>query len=288
LNVNRQEDALMMLGAKTAEVAIQVFIFFACWIGIWTAIAFPLLRKFQWRPFQATAPDQKIALLIPLYLTALLVIWGANSALHLSWSSIGVFGIRESLVSVAIGFGIAISGLLLILLLKRTIELISFDIPGPLSETSALVEVGLTGIGLLPLAILIGGIEELIFRGWLQTQFETGFAPWIAAALSSLIFAIAHLVWDGRAGVWQQPGLFLLGWVLVIARWVDGGSIALAWGLHAGWIWGLACIGEFLKPQPATDKPIWLTGRPAQPLTDLFDLSLMLVTTALIWQLFAP
>jgi membrane protease YdiL (CAAX protease family) len=278
----------MILGAEAAEVAKQVLIFWGCWIGIWTAIAFPLFQKFQWRPFQPTPPEQKLILLIPLYLTAPLIVWGANTAFHRSWSSIGVLVRRESLVSVAIGLGIAVSGLLLVLLLKRALGLISFDTSKPLNQVSSLGKTILTIVALLPLGIWIGGIEELVFRGWLQTQFAIAFSPWIAATLSSLIFAIAHLVWDGRAGLWQQPGLFLLGWVLVIARWVDGGNLALAWGLHAGWVWGLACIGEFLKPQPAPDQPVWLTGRTAQPLTDLFDLSLMLMTAGLIWWLFVP
>ena len=259
----------MIFGVEAAEVIKRVFVFLVCWIGMWAAIAFPLFRKFQWRPFQATPPEQKIILLIPLYLIAPLVVWGANSVFQLSWSSIGVIGTRESLFSVAIGFGIAASGLFLLLMLKRGIGLILFAPPEPFNKASSIGVVSLTVVGLLPLAIWIGGIEELVFRGWLQTQFAIAFSPWIAATFSSLIFAIAHLVWDGRAGLWQQPGLFLLGWVLVIARWADGGSLALAWGLHAGWVWGLACIGEFLKPQPASDNPVWLTGRPAQPLTDL-------------------
>lgn len=66
----------MIFGVEAAEVIKRVFVFLVCWIGMWAAIAFPLFRKFQWRPFQATPPEQKIILLIPLYLIAPLVVWG--------------------------------------------------------------------------------------------------------------------------------------------------------------------------------------------------------------------
>ena len=103
--------------------------------------------------------------------------------------------------------------------------------------------------------------------------------------IASVIFALAHLVWDGRDGLWQQPGLWLLGMVLVVARWTDGGSISIAWGLHAGWVTGLAYIGEFVRPSPVALKPTWLTGQAAQPLTDIWDCSLLILTAVAIWYL---
>jgi len=138
-------------------------------------------------------------------------------------------------------------------------------------------------LGFVPLALWLSGIEELVFRGWLQTQLDIAWSPFVAAMLGSGVFAIAHLIWDGQAGLKQQPGLFALGLVLVLARWVDDGNLALAWGLHAGWVWSLACLGEFIQPQPVAEKPVWLTGSTAQPLTDIFDLGLMAVTAGLIW-----
>ena len=258
--------------------------FFAVWIGAWLVLALPLLTKFQWRPFQATAPEQKLLLLMPLYLLAPGVIWGANQLLDQRWQAQGLNLEVASLHPFVIGWGIAVAGLSLLLWLKKSIGLVTWGgTPSPDDSATPLGSKLLAILGLLVLGIWIGGIEELVFRGWLQTQLASAFLPWLAATLGSLIFASAHLVWDGRAGWWQQPGLFLLGWVLVIARWATGGDLALAWGLHAGWVWALACLGEFVQPQPVATKPVWLTGRSAQPLTDVLDLSLMLLTAGFVW-----
>lgn len=277
----------MIYGVEVARVVGRIFVFFVSWLGIWIAIAWPLFKKYHWRPFHPTDASQKLILLLPLYMTAPLIIGSANWLMHQSWASLGLVWSTHTVRSLAIGCGIAVSGLCLILLCKRSMQLISFSIaPDLFGSARAGGQTALAVGGLLLLALWIGGIEELVFRGWLQTQLATTFTPFLAATVSSGLFAIAHLIWDGRSGLRQQPGLFLLGWVLVIARWVDGDQLALAWGLHAGWVWGLACVGEFIKPQPIDTKPKWLTGFAAQPLTDVFDFALMAITAALIWRIF--
>jgi membrane protease YdiL (CAAX protease family) len=268
------------------DVTTTVLIFFVGWIGVWLAIAFPLFKKYEWRPFRPTTPEKKLLLLLPLYGIAPLGIWIANQVLGQSWAAIGVVLAPASGRSLGLGFGMAAAGLFLLLLLKHQLRFVTVaDVPSLTASGPALRQSLATIAGLFLLALVIGGIEELVFRGWLQTQLELALAPWLAATLGSGIFAIAHLVWDGRAGLWQQPGLLLLGWVLVIARWADGGNLALAWGLHAGWVWGLACIGELMTTQPVDEKPVWLTGRSGQPLTDVLDMGLMVLTAGLIWQL---
>lgn len=258
--------------------------FFIIWAGLWCAIAFPLFRKYAWRPFRPIASDQKLTLLVPLYLLAPIIVWGAQRVTGQSWPSIGVEWTTGSGRSLLYGWGLAVMGLLAIVLVKRGCHLVTFRIPADLtSSLPAQLRTVFTMLGLVPLALWLGGIEELVFRGWLQTQLEIVWSPIVAAVLGSGIFAIAHLIWDGRAGLKQQPGLFILGLVLVLARWADGGNLALAWGLHAGWVWGLAGLGEFMQPEPVANKPVWLTGITAQPLTDVFDMGLMGVTAGLIW-----
>ncbi|MEO0985633.1 MAG: CPBP family intramembrane glutamic endopeptidase [Cyanobacteria bacterium J06639_14] len=261
-------------------------LFLAVWFSVWMAIAFPLVKKLQWRPFQIIAPEKKLILLMPLYLLAPLIVWGALVYLGQSWSEIGVIPAIRSVRSLAYGLGIAIGGIALLLGLKSIFQLFIPHQPENTSVTkpaeSKLVRQTLAILGFLALGLWIGGIEELVFRGWLQTQLELAFTPWLAASIGSILFAVAHLVWDGRPGLWQQPGLWLLGWVLVIARWADGGNLALAWGLHAGWVGSLAYISEFLKSQPVA-KNMWLLGRPGQPLTGGLDFLLMGVTAGLVW-----
>ena len=253
-------------------------------MSVWVAIAFPLFRRFQWRPFQVTSPVKKLLLLLPLYLLAPFVVWGAIALLEQSWIAIGVTLNIDSAIFLIAGLVIAVGGLSLLLLFKYVFRLFipNTQEDAELVDTSPLQKGG-TILGLLVLSLWIGSIEELVFRGWIQTQLEIAFTPWLAASIGSTLFAIAHLVWDGRPGLWQQPGLWILGWVLVIARWANGGNLALAWGLHAGWVWGLACIDMFLKSQPNKQKPIWLAGRPEQPLTSIFDFLLLGGTAGLIW-----
>ncbi|MEM6835654.1 MAG: CPBP family intramembrane glutamic endopeptidase [Cyanobacteria bacterium P01_C01_bin.120] len=260
--------------------------FFAGWLGMWSIIAIPLSLKLKWRPFRPTPAGQKLALLLPLYLLAPAAIGIANRQLGQTWANQGWTGTAANLIDIGWGWGIAIAGLSLVFTLKRWLGLVTVTAPAtPLAAGSRIKSWSqrlVATLGLAVLGLLIGGAEESVFRGWLQTQLEMSASPWLAAIAASLLFALAHLIWDGQAGLWQQPGLWLLGMVLVWARWMNGGAIALAWGLHAGWITGLAYIGEFVRPLPATDKPMWLTGRPQQPLTDLLDLILLLLTALLM------
>lgn len=260
-----------------------ILLFFLGWLGVWSIVAVPLSQQVGWRPFQPTSVEQKLRLLLPLYAIAPIAILIANQLLGQGWGDQGLRWTLATAIDLLIGWGIAIAGLGLLLLLKTRLGLVTWSAADPTAPNS-LNQQFLAGVGLIFLGLVIGGIEELIFRGWLQTQLESVWVPWAAAIAASLLFAVAHLVWDGRAGLWQQPGLWLLGLVLVVARWADGGSIALAWGLHAGWVSGLAYIGEFLQPLPVVDKPTWLTGRTAQPLTDVLDLSLLIITAVVVWQ----
>lgn len=275
---------MLVLDQSQTQALLSIPVVLGIWLFAWTAIAFPLFRKFQWRPFRTIPSEQKLILLLLLYCLAPLVIWGAIAFWRQSWWTIGVEVNGAAARSLVYGIGIAIGGLVSLTLLKRALRLWVLEdsqdtllIEGPLTQKI------LTVFGLLLLGLWIGGIEELVFRGWLQTQLEIASRPWVAAAIGSSLFALAHLVWDGRAGLWQQPGLLLLGCVLVVARWTDGGSLALAWGLHAGWVWGLACMGELLQLRPTVAKPTWLTGLRDQPLTSVLDFGLMGATAALVW-----
>lgn len=264
-----------------------VVAFLVTWVSVWGLTTFPLFRKFQWQPFLFISAERKLLLLLPLYLLAPMLIFGSNRILNQSWTQIGVIFAPETFCDLIYGVGIAIAGLSVFLLIKKGLQIHRIRTRETVSFASGkFLNQGLTILGLLGVGLWIGGIEELVFRGWIQTQLEQDLHPWIAAGAGSLIFAVAHLVWEGRPGLWQQPGLWLLGMVLVIARWVAMGNLGLAWGLHAGWIWGLACISEYLESQPVEQKPRWLTGRPDQPLTGLLDILLLGGTAGLIGGLY--
>ena len=266
------------------RILTNLVVFFVGWLGTWSLLAIPLSQKFGWRPFQPTPPEQKLLLLLPLYALAPVAIAATNRILHQTWADQGLAGGWHRVWAFGLGWGVAIAGLSLVLWVKRLGGLITLpaadDNP---RQIGRLGERWLPTVGLVALGLVIGGSEELIFRGWLQTQLALALSPGGAAIIGSALFAGAHLIWDGRDGLWQQPGLWLLGVVLVVACWADGGAIAIAWGLHAGWVTGLAYIGEFVRPSPVAEKPTWLTGRLAQPLTDIWDCSLLILTAGLVW-----
>ena len=118
----------------------------------------------------------------------------------------------------------------------------------------------------LLLATAIALVEEVIFRGIFQGQLETELSPWLAAIVISALFAVLHLLWERRLTLPQLPGLWLLGMVLVLARWFDGGNLALAWGLHGGWVFGLASVDATgLLTYPDLGGNVWV-GKQNQPL----------------------
>ncbi|MFO0053171.1 MAG: lysostaphin resistance A-like protein, partial [Dolichospermum sp.] len=118
-------------------------------------------------------------------------------------------------------------------------------------------------------AWFVGGIEELVFRGFLLTKLEQNYSIWLAAIISSLVFAILHLVWEQKETIPQLPGLWLMGMILVLARLTDGNNLGIAWGLHAGWVWAIATI-DTVGLITYTDKiSAWVTGKNKKPLAGL-------------------
>ncbi|HAJ62065.1 MAG TPA: CPBP family intramembrane metalloprotease domain-containing protein, partial [Cyanobacteria bacterium UBA8543] len=104
----------------------------------------------------------------------------------------------------------------------------------------------------------------------------------VAAAISSVIFALLHLIWDRQDTLPQLPGLWLMGMVLVLARWVDDGSLGLAWGLHAGWICGLTCLDSAELISYTGKGPVWMIGFREQPLAGVAGLLCLLGVGAVL------
>jgi membrane protease YdiL (CAAX protease family) len=106
--------------------------------------------------------------------------------------------------------------------------------------------------GLLQLLgfMLVGLVEEFIFRGYLQFTLTRGMfglgklisqekarsiAFWIAAVLTSALFYYAHTGNSGETRV-GLVNVFLAGIVLVVALWRTG-SLWWAIGFHMAWDW---------------------------------------------------
>lgn len=230
------------------------------------------------------APGDKLPLLIPLYLLAPgIVELVRRQGFGPSWSTYGLGGDATLFWGMGLGFALGLGGVVVLVGTQvlggwRTWRTDGPDSPPP-PPLSLLI------LGLLPLTLFIGWIEELIFRGVLIHGLLAAM-PWVAMVLvASSFFALSHLVWDGPSGIGQLPGLALMGAVLILARWVDGGSLGLPWGLHSGWIFAIALVDSLGLVTSTNAGPPWLAGKPDQPLTGVAALALLGLTALGLWGL---
>lgn len=258
------------------------------------------------------APQHKLPLLLPLYLLAPVAVEVHRRLTASTWSAYGIAWDWPFASAAAAGFGVAAGGVILLVVLQVGLGWRRWQRPGSsvvsgeasLSQASAASasiddrprsrpSPGIVLLAVLPLALFVGWIEELVFRGVLVNGLGQALPVGLLAmrdAIPSgiavcLIFALSHLLWDGPAGIPQLPGLAVMGAVLLLARWAGGGSLGLAWGLHAGWVFAIAAIDALALLKPGKDGPVWLVGLPDQPLTGLLPLGLLVLTGVGVWAL---
>lgn len=251
---------------------VKVIVFFLIWGLVWLPVAIPLANVVQWHPNQlTTTPKQKIAMLASLYLVAPIVVWLATRIEGVSFEDYGLNFQPTILISLALGLGLSVASLAIAFGFESLCGWIEWR-----WENSQLLLSSIFPV--LLLALSIASIEELIFRGFLLNELQSDFDYAIAAIISSLIFALSHLLWEQKETLPQLPGLFLMGMVLVEARFLDAGSLGLAWGLHAGWIWGLTCLDSAQMINWYDRSPIWIVGIDRKPLAGAIGILCLLGT----------
>ena len=138
----------------------------------------------------------------------------------------------------------------------------------------------LVGIGS---GIAVALLEETFMRGAMHTAIESESGPWCAAFLTAPLFAILHFFakvripadevhWDSGFRLLAlsfaplgQPSLVLdsfLSWVVVglilsLTR-IWTGNIAVAIGLHAGWVVVLRVLQQTTLRSHSTDYAAWV------------------------------
>lgn len=115
-----------------------------------------------------------------------------------------------------------------------------------------------TVLGFLPIAILVGVLEELVFRGFIL-QHLMPYSKVLAVIASSALYALVHLkaATLNLASWFELGGLFLLGGVLALSYLLTQ-QLYLAVGLHAVLAYGARVnklLIEFTNPSIA-----WLVG----------------------------
>ncbi len=255
---------------------LQVMTFFIAWAGLWLPLAIVCAIALDWRPPKPIAAEQKLPLLASLYLIAPLVLWGASWVTGSSFLDYGFAWSPWILCSAGVGFGLGVFSLVVLFGIQTALGWVNWQ---P-AEGRRLVSV------LLPtllLALWIGGTEELVFRGFLLTQLQQDYAVGVAAAISSLIFALLHLIWEQQETIPQLPGLWLMGMVLVLARYNDAGSLGLAWGLHTGWVWAIASLDTAQLITYTGISSEWVTGKNGKPLAGAAGIFCLLATGGILW-----
>jgi membrane protease YdiL (CAAX protease family) len=264
---------LVALMASTALLKIATF--FIAWVALWLPLAIPIATLLKWHPLKPLAAEQKLPLLAALYLIAPLILWGVSWVEGVPFSNYGLDGKLAVLISLGQGLGLAVLSLIIVFIGQWLLGWLEW-------HSENLQRLGKVLLPVLLLGLWIGVTEELVFRGFLVNELQQDYSVWVAAAISSVIFALLHLIWEQQNTLPQLPGLWLMGMVLVLARWVDGGSLGLAWGLHAGWIWGLTCLDTAELISYTGKGPTWMTGLGENPLAGVAGFLCLLGVGALL------
>ena len=274
---DRAANALLSFLAE-APAKIQVMAFFFAWAGCWLPVAIVCANALDWRPPKPLAVEQKLPLLASLYLVAPLVLWGATWVAGASFSDYGFAPNPWILRSAGAGLTLGVLSLVVLFGIQTALGWVTWKQADGRRLASVLLPT-------LFLALWISGTEELVFRGFVLTQLQQDYPGAPLAAISSLIFALLHLIWEQRETIPQLPGLWLMGMVLVLARWVDGGSLGLAWGLHTGWVWAIATLDSLQIITYTGIASDWVTGKNGKPLAGAAGILCLLATGGFLWVL---
>ncbi len=238
----------------------KVGLFLVIWLGVWLPIAVIVAKLTGYHPGQPLQPQQKIVLVLSLYLLLPGLVWGL---MHIEQTQLQDYGWQWpfwGLYAGGLALGCAGVGLL-------------FGVAIALGWVEGRPPNWRSLILLWLVASLISAAEEIVFRGIFLNFWQQQTSLVWAAVLSSALFALLHLIWERAQTMRQLPGLWLMGMVLVAATLaVD--QLGLAIGLHAGWIIGMTTADSSIQYQEST--PSWLLGR--LPLTGLLDNALLLLT----------
>lgn len=263
---------------ENASVPVVLMAFFISWVGCWLPIAAILAVVLNWQPSKSLQPEQKLPLIISLYLLAPLVLWGVILLSQKSFAEYGLIVNISLLNSLSLGFALGLFSLTLLFLVQFWLGWCDF-------EKSNLKLLPSILLPILIVALLVGGIEELVFRGFLLTELERNYPVWIAAAISSFIFAVLHLVWEQQETLPQMPGLWLMGMMLVMARIADKGSLGIAWGLHSALVWAIASIDTAQLITYTGKVSELFTGKYKKPLAGVAGIICVVGTGLTLWWL---
>jgi len=114
--------------------------------------------------------------------------------------------------------------------------------------------------------------EELLFRGWMLSEFQQDYSASLAVQITSWIFASLHFIKPIAAILATLPqllGLYLLGMALGWGRYAGQQRLGLPIGLHCGLVWSYYIFNVGQLTQVTGQVPAWVTGLGGNPLAGL-------------------
>ncbi|WP_373480476.1 lysostaphin resistance A-like protein [Geminocystis sp.] len=268
------EANLVIAQLNQLNSIIKIILFLIIWAVIWFPIAIPLARLVKWQIAAPISNTQKLTFIISLYSLVPVLTWAMIKAEQTTLAKIGLIFQVSLFKFILFGYGLGIVTMLLIYGLELLMSWLTLN-----RQNILTFNLWLNVPLLLLVSFFIASMEELIFRGIFVNFLEADFNLWLSAIISSLIFALLHLIWEQKNTFPQLPGLFLMGIVLFYARIINNGSLGLAIGLHGGWVFILACVDTF---NLYTYNPLsrgWLIGKKDQPLGSMAGLAVLLLTS---------
>ncbi len=225
-------------------------------LGLWLPIKIPI----EWALslfYGATDAARNLASIltyIVLYaeFIVLVKLWGRFVYQEPLFRVYGLRQPRQTFRNLLQGLAIGLGSLLLMFALQGILGWVQWQIPSS-TFPRILLEGGV-------MAIAVGFVEELLFRGWLLGELDRGYSPNVSLIVSSVIFALLHGIRP------QFFALVILGSILVWAKRATEGRLGLSIGFHAGIVWGyyLVNIGQLVKF--SDQVPTWVTGIDRNPL----------------------
>lgn len=255
---------------------LKVVVFFGVWAIVWLPVAFSVAYLISWQPSQPLTTRQKLILLASLYILVPVILWWKITTEGLSFAELGLIWQLDILKSLGLGLFLSLAGLGITFSLESFLGLITWRWQNSKLLISLIVPILFLGLG-------ISLVEELVFRGYVFSTLRIEYSDLLTATISSIIFALLHLIWERKATIPQIPGLWLMGMVLVQARLLDHNSLGLAWGLHTGWIWGLSCLDSAQLITYTAKEKSWITGIYHQPLAGVAGIFCLMITGFTLW-----
>ena len=252
---------------------IKIILFLIIWAVIWFPIAIPLARFVKWQIAAPISNTQKLTFIISLYSLIPLLTWAIVRVGEIPIVKIGLTFQDSFFKSILFGYGLGIFSIVAVYIIEFLLGWLTFN--SLVDNPSLWLNLPL----LLLISLFISSIEELIFRGIFVYFLSTDFSWFWVAIISSIVFALLHLIWEQQNTIPQLLGLFLMGLVLFYARTLNNDTLGYSIGIHGGWVFILACVDTFYLYTYNPDKQGWLIGKKEQPLGSIAGLMVLLIAT---------